>query len=204
MIEQEKFSRLRFKIHKAPKDKPIDEHFPGLFKWKELEPYKRPSKLKDLSFLIFLYDPNSDLIEEFPELHDRKDAAAVEAKFERKEDGEWPASVQKLMTLQDVKFVPALLRFLKICNNETWREIVTLNKELDDMYVIRMQPVTDAADYKKRADLGKLCDDGVKRLKDLHKEFYDDNNDVKEKADEEFPISAETVFKIFKPLSNAS
>ena len=211
MIEKEKFSQLRFKIHKRKEGQKIEEQFPGLFKWKELEPYKRPSRIKDLMYLIFLYDPDSDLIEEFPELHDRKDAAAVEAGLERKESGEWPVAVEKLMNLDDEKFIPAVLRYLKICNNTVWREIVATEQELDRMYILRMQDIPntgtkDASEiYKHRDQLEAMCNKRVANLKGLYKEFFSDNEDLKEETkDDMLPITPETVFKIFKPLRNVS
>ena len=211
MIEQEKFSRLRFKIHKVPQGKKAEDHFPGLFKWKEFESYKHPAKRKQLAYLIFLYDPNSDLIDEFVELSERKDAAAIEAGFERNESGDWTPALKKIMALNDTTFIPAVLRYLKICNNTTWREICTLEIELDRMYELRLQPIPDIGNkdaseiYKKRAELSKMCGDGVDKLKSLYIQFFADNDDLKGKTkDELVPISPENVFKILTPLKNVS
>jgi hypothetical protein len=211
MIEQEKFSRLRFKIHKASKDKKIEEQFPGLFKWKEMDWYKRPAKYKDLCYLVFIYDPNSDLIEEFPEIQDRKDAAAVEAGFERKEDGDWPANVKKLMHLEDEKFIIAVLRYLKICKNHIWREICANEIELDRMYQLRLQPIKadpgkdESAVHKSRDELEKMCSRRVDSIGNYYKQFFEDNKDLADKAiEEEYLITPETVFKVIKPLRDAS
>lgn len=211
MKDQEKFQRLRFKVHKRIEGKKIEVQFPGLFKWKEFAPYTRPVRYKDLCYLIFIYDPNSDLIEEFPELPDRKDAAAFEAGFERKDDGDWPEAVNKLMHLEDNKFIPAILRYLKICNNAVWREICATEVELDRMYELRLQPIKDEGGrdaseiHKKRDDLEKMCNRRVANLGMLYKQFFADNDDLMGKTKEELvPISPENVFKIFKPLKNVS
>lgn len=211
MAEQEKFSRLRFKIHQLPEGINVDDHFPGLFKWKEFEPYRSKRKFKDLSYLIFLYDPNSDLVTEFPVLQERKDAAAVEANFERKDDGDWPANVKRLMSLEDEKLIPAILRYLKICNNTIWREICTLEVEQDRMYELRMQPIPDIGNkdsseiYKKRAELSKMCDENVSKISSYYNQFYSDNDDLMGKTkDDLVPISPENVFKILKKQKDVS
>lgn len=202
---QGKFERLRFKVHLLPEGKSAEEQFPGLFKWLEFAPYKKASKIKELKYLIYLYDPNSGLIEEFPELQDRKDAAATDAGYERKSDGEWQQHVLDMMALVDETFVPAALRYLKLCNNQIWKEIVAQEEEYDKMYALRLQPVPDIASkdasevWKKRDELKNMCQDRAENIKSLYKQFYADNDDLKEiTQDDLVPVTPENVFRILK------
>lgn len=139
-----------------------------------------------------LYDPESDLIDEFfddPRL--RKEAAAREAGFKRKPDGEWPEDVQKILDFEHQEVIDWILDYLKVKKNHIWREIVFLEEELDRMYQIR------ASDFDRSIKL-KLDEESKKKIDQLKvykKQFYSEHHDLRAATEEQlFPISPENVF----------
>ena len=201
----ERFSRLQFPVHKIEAESPADlfKVIPGIrryFQKVDLKEDRTPSStyrgpkglVNVIRYIVMLYDPDSELIDEFmddPRL--RKEAAAREAGFKRDKDGEWPQEVIDIMDFQDSEVVDWILDYLKTKKNHIWREIVFLEEELDQIYRIR------ATDFERASKL-KLDEESKKKieqLKQYKKQFYSEHNDLR-KATEELliPVSPENVF----------
>jgi hypothetical protein len=159
--------------------------------------YGGPAGLvKIIVYICFVYDPESDLIDEYPdEPRLRKEAAAREAGFKRGKDGEFDEMVQRIMNFEDKDVVSWILDYLKVKKSNVWREIVFLEEELDNIYRIR------ATDFD-RAIKNKLDEESKKKIEDLkqfYKQFYSEHHDLRKATEEELvPISPENVFKELK------
>lgn len=200
----ERFSRLQFPVHKIEAESPADlfKVIPGIRRYfqkvdkenpKTSSRYRGPKGLVCvIRYIVMLYDPESDLIEEFmddPRL--RKEAAAREAGFKRDRDGEWPQEVMDLMDFKDEEAVDWILDYLKVKKNHIWREIVFLEEELDQIYRIR------SSDFE-RANKLKLDEESKKKIEQLKlykKQFYSEHHDLRKVTEEQLiPVSPENVF----------
>jgi hypothetical protein len=146
-----------------------------------------------IKYIYFLYDPETDLFDEYPDnLAARKEAAAHDAGWKRKQ-GNWPAYVTEIMELDNGLAVFLMVEFLKARKNNIWREIMFLEEELDRNYRIR------ATDYEKSLQL-KLdvsSEQKLETLEKLKRKFWDAHEDLKAAAEDmALPISPENVFKV--------
>lgn len=190
-MDEKRFSKLRFPVHKyGPSEdlKKLDA-FRVLFSYPEFDEFGKedPERLKLrnklIRYICFLYDPNSDLIEDFPSLQDRKEAAAVEAGLKRTQngDGDWPEAIQGFFDFSDAGVVGMILRFLKQFpeKNFIWREIATLEMELEKYTEQRWSQETDSG--KNQFLFIDQCDKIRGKLKILYKEFTMGDKSLEEK-----------------------
>lgn len=192
MEEHKKFDNLRYAVHKIG-DKPIDKAFPELFRYDE---FKALRLLKNIDwrlltkYIVFLYDKDSDLVSEFSsQLQARKDAAAVEAGFQRDAKGHWPKELQDVMDIREELSYRAIFRYLKIQKYDVWREIVVTEQELEEFQMLRFQSIRKKKNNKaevdeieastKKTKLKEACDIRIKSLESLRAQFYADHQDVK-------------------------
>lgn len=203
-MKKERFSKLRFKIDKLEAGDAIELAYPALADNKEFRAYKGYAKPKLIKYIVFLYDPNSDLVDEFEILQDRKDAAAIEAGYTRGETGDWSKAIKEIMTLKNDEARAMILRFLKTIHNHVWTEICLLEQELDVYNAMRMEPLPidskrdNAELLAKRDNLMSMCEKRVRAL-ELHKmKFYADHDDLREMAEDDIPINPENAVELLK------
>ncbi len=200
MIE-EKFSRLRFPVHKLSPDESLEEAFPRLFHYNEFKNFKHTHKDKIIKYICFLYDPASDLIEEFAQdYQERRSAAAIAAGIERNGD-KWPKWFQLVLEFQKEKAIKVkdglndegeqqykteyrvqtdesllmmILRFIRIFKNQIWIEICTLEVELERYRKQRWEGLNtdDANKSVKSAELADVCKSHMTKLNSLYSEFF--------------------------------
>jgi len=194
---QERFSKLPFPIHKVKlTPKQLFEQWPDLMRYfprKEMPIWTGQNIVRIIKYIFFLYHPNSDLIDEYPdELQLRKDAAALEAGFTRKKGDTWPDDVKELMNFKEKATRNMILDFLKAAKSNVWREIVVTEEELDQLYTIRANEISSL----KNKNLLQLCRERNDELKVLWRTFWADHRDLEKAAKKEIlPISPENVFK---------
>ena len=206
MIEvEERFSNLRFPVHKILPGQSLEETIPSLFRYKEFQDFKHRHKDQIIIYICLLYDPNSDLIDEFPQdFQQRKYAAAVEAGIER--DGEqWPEWFENAMVFQkgvkrnrkqgkeetefteeviDEKLIDMTLRFIRLFKNRIWTEICTLEVELERYTRQRWEGlksksgVEDASSAVTSSKLSQICDSHIAKLTSLYSEFFSGDKDL--------------------------
>jgi hypothetical protein len=211
MIEtEERFSKLRFAVHKTPIENDLAQAFPNLFIYKEFKKFAHEHKALIIRYICFMYDPGSELIEEFPEdMEQRRNAAATAAGIERIGD-KWPKwftlsinfekeEVKKVMIdegsedsppkfkdekkiTRDKDLIMMILRFIRIFRNRLFIEICTLEMEYDRMTKQRWEGVglTDPSKIKQAADLSNVCDSHLAKLNSLYNEFFGDKDLEKE------------------------
>lgn len=203
-MKKERFGRLRFRVDQYKTGDNIDLMFPALCDNDEFRSYTGYSRDTLIKYIVFLYDPNSALVEEFENLQNRKDAAATEAGYKRGKSGDWPESTKEIMNLKNDQARAMILRFLKTIHNHVWTEICLLEQELDVYNAMRMEPLpTDTKKdnseiLAKRDNLMAMCEKRVRAL-ELHKlKFYADHDDLREKAEDEFPITPENAVEMLK------
>lgn len=189
-----RFQKLKFDVFNLPADKDVLEAFPELSRFKILANSKAPQKNLLLRYMIFMYDPESDLRKEILELDKRKIRAAELAGFQKTTD-----YLTEIFELRDKTTLEFLFVFLtQVYQNRKYREWVTLSQELDEYTRLRMDQITTATSKKgkedevedidvfKAADLkSKLrvqCQEIHKQLDSLEKEVFGDNEDVKDVA----------------------
>jgi len=208
-MKKERFGRLRFRVDQLKLgDNKIDLMFPALCDNNEFRAYTGYNRDALIKYIVFLYDPNSDLVDEFENLQNRKDAAAIEAGYERGKSGDWPSAIMEIMELKNDQARAMILRFLKTIHNHVWTEICLLEQELDVYNAMRMEPLPvdtkkDSAELlAKRDNLMAMCEKRVRAL-ELHKlKFYADHDDLREKAEDEFPITPENAVEMLKMNPN--
>ncbi len=161
-------------------------------KWRGEHPQDLTRLVK---YIYFLYDPDTDLTDEYPDnISARKEAAAHEAGWRRK-NGNWPGYVEEIMNFDNEFAVMLILDFLKARKNNTWREMKFLEEELDRFYRIR------ATDFQQAHEM-KLDQASARKLEELEKlkrKFWDAHEDLEAAAaDRLLPISPENVFKVLQ------
>jgi hypothetical protein len=188
-MSNQKFRNLKFKIHTLKKDDLVLDKFPELKKYKALNRSRYPNLDKVLRYIIYLYDPNSDLVTDVPDLPSRKRHAATLAGFEQ-EDKE----LTTIFQFREPKVVDLIHCFLtEIYHNRDYREWCTLQQELDEATRLRLKGLDDDTedneedvDLFKASDLkGKLrkqCDDIHEKLDRLEKKLFGGDIDLQETA----------------------
>jgi len=151
-----------------------------------------------IKYIVFVYDPDSDLIDEYPDDYRLlKDAAAKEAGFIRNHDGSWPQYIQDILEFRNSDVVTWILDYFKVKKNQIWQEIRFIDEELDSLYRRRASKLSRSEVDRQEMDLIKLRLD---ERENLLKKFYAGHPDLKKASvqDELFPISPENVFKELK------
>lgn len=200
----DRFSSLRFKVHQA--QVPLDKAFPQLFRLQEFKKLKlRPDWEAITRYICFLYDPESELVQEFPDLSARKEAAATEAGYVR-EGEKWPPSISLIMNMRDEDVYYAILEFLKIFKNHEWTDIVVTEQEMWEFQKLRLAAIDkEESDIygaaKKKNELMQAVSDRRKLLKSLYAAFYGDNEDLEAPEFEEqiTPENAERILATMEP-----
>lgn len=180
-----RFQKLKFNVFNLPPDKDVLETFPELARMKVIANSHAPQKNLLLRYLIFMYDPETDLRKEVPELDKRKIRAAELAGFEKQSD--YLTEIFELRDKATLEFLFILLT--QVYHNRKYREWVTLSQELDEYTRRRMNPVKKGADgeeeqdelksLKIKSDLRIQCQEIQKQLDVLDKEIWGDNDDLK-------------------------
>lgn len=192
-----KFQNLRFKIYlesdKGVKDiiKPL-EKYPSFKKLKE-----HPSYLPIIKYLIFLYDPKTDLNLEFVRLEDRK-AKAAELSGLAKVDEELYKAIDEYRHQETWDVIQTLLT--EIFHDAEYREWQTLNKELDEYTKARWKPadINKKSDLETRALLRKQCQEILDTKTQLEQSIFGDHVKVKEAAYKSRFINPESFARAMK------
>jgi hypothetical protein len=201
----ERFSRLQFQVHKIKAESvhELFEFMPGLrryFQKVEIKGKERSSSIYNgprglviiIKYIVLLYDPDSDLVDEYadePRL--RKEAAAREAGFKREHDGEWPPLVKSIMDFEEPDVLNWIMDYLKVKKSNVWREIVFLEEELDKIYRIRANDIELSIKLKLDAESKRK----IEELKQFKKQFYAEHSDLRKATEEELiPVSPENIY----------
>lgn len=203
-----RFDSLKYPVHKLKPGEKIDQAFPQLFKSPEFKKIRARADYHRLAcYIVLLYDKGTDLTAEHPKnLQARKDAAAIEAGYERVA-GKWPKQIQDVMDIRDRDATAAIFQFLKDQKYHLWTDIIVTEQELDEFQRLRFQNISSGKSKKKTADtdlyaaankkdsLMEACSTRISRLEMLYKQFYEDHMDVKEAEFDEIitPEKAERI-----------
>lgn len=214
--QQERFSKLPVPIHKVNAKTPEElfEAIPGLRRY-----FQQPRKIgekdgipiydanyrgaeeadlpKVFKYIVFLYDPETELTQEYPdEIRLRKDAAAKEAGFRRMSQGDWPPHIQDIMDFKEPRVNRWILDYLKVRKNRLWSEIKMLEEELDVLDRSRADALAKGEIVK---DGHKISKEKREELDSLYKKFYTGHQDLKEATEKELVvITPENVFSVLE------
>jgi hypothetical protein len=150
-----------------------------------------------VKFIVFVYDPETDLMQEYEDnFSELKNAAASEAGFRRNKDGEWPLYVQDILQFKEKQVISWIIDYLKVKKNPIWMEIKFVEEELEQLYRTRARAI-ESGDIK--SDTMRLVNERLELKARLYKQFYAQHNDLKKVSEEElYPVSPENVFKELK------
>lgn len=198
-MSNDRFDRLKYPVHKfkPEHDLSTEPRFKILFNYPEFKHYaekdgpKRKYLNKLVRYICFLYDPQSELQEEFPDLTERKEAAAIEAGFKRDKNEEFPKIIQDIIDFTDIEAVAMILRFLKQFKSYLWTEIATQEHELEKYTSLRW-----LNDDKNAQSLLATCQNIRKSLEENKKEFFDGDKNLQKKVLE--MITPENAHRIFE------
>lgn len=209
MQPSERYSNIRYKVHLA--DKPLDKAFPDLFRHKEFQVLiARPDFEKLIRYIMYLYDKNTLLIQEYQsDLNERKAEAAKDAGY-KKINGKWTKDIQDVMDIQDHEATAAIMQLLKMQKNNIWTEIIITEQELFEYQSIRFTPVSkkkgkkgSALDEKmiiestvKKEALLKACNQRISILEGLYAQFFGDNTELIQSEYDE-PVRPEIAERLF-------
>lgn len=205
VLEQERFARLQFPVHKIKAKTPQElfEILPGLRRY-----FQRLINVGDsciagedlvriIKYIVYVYDPDSDLMEEYPDDYRLlKETAAKEAGFKRNKDGEFPQLVQDIIDFKEKHVAGWILDYFKVKKNAVWQELRFLDEEIDLLYRDRTNSLL-AGNVK--TDSMNLIKPRLESRENLLKRFYAEHSDLKRATqDELFPVTPENVFKELK------
>jgi hypothetical protein len=176
---RERFDKLKFKIHGAKGL--VLEQYPVLAKYEPIIKFGlgRGDLDKILRYCIYLYDPQSDLRNEYEDLKERKAEALALAGFKSADKSVTNGLENFYAPYDDI--IHCFLR--EVYHNRKLREWHTLQQELDDFTKIRnvrTNPGDSDFDPKKRSELNKLCDEIHKRLDSIEQEVFGTDEVLKE------------------------
>jgi len=224
-LQQDRFARLQFPVHQVDAKNPEEffELLPGLrryfqkLRWGKVkvtnafggEPemvdgieanYRGVFEndiIKVVKYIVFMYDPDSDLLAEYPEdTRLRKEAAAKEAGFKRNQVGEWPPYIEDIFNLKEKQVTLWIVEYLKVKKNHIWTEIKYIEEEIELLQRQRMDAMIQG---KVEPTMMKLIKDRLEERESLYKRFYAEHLDLKKATqDEIYPVSPENVFKEMK------
>jgi hypothetical protein len=211
-MRKERFSGLPIPVHKIKADTPeeIFKEYPGLKRYFQTIPVG----IKDLKnlpqsktyahwpgevygrlmrYIVFNYDPESDLIQEYPEdVRLRKEAALKEAGFKRRPDGEWNEYEKSIIDFREPQLVDFVLDYLKARKHYVWSEIVFVEEEIDLLNRKRAESIKEG---KVTPELLKLTEERAEKRASLYRKFWANTGDLKENGEKKlYPISPENVF----------
>jgi hypothetical protein len=226
----ERFSGLKYNPKKATQS--FEKEFPNLYRHNEFRRLKElPEGDKVAAYILFLYSKETDLVHEHPSnLKERKEAAAIEAGFERDSKGEWPEIVQNLMDIQNKKAYDATMLWLKLQKHVIWTEIVVTEQELFEFQKLRFMAIDTGRRRKKKDEpkdededsddlfgfgVGKkevyaaanekdalmdACNNRIKTLENLYQQFYGDSRKDLQNAEFSEMISPENAERILEEM----
>lgn len=133
------FNDLKFKIHGLSKDVDLREKFPELKKYKAIAKAKYPNIDTLLRYMIYLYDPNTDLNKTIPDLASRKQQAALYAGYTHD-----TPELKHIMELK-IQVVVDILHCLltEVYHNRDHTEWCTLGQELEEYTRLRLRSLSD-------------------------------------------------------------
>jgi hypothetical protein len=184
-----KYKNLKFKIHSLKKDELVLDKFPDLKKYRAINRSRYPNLDMILRYIIYLYDPGSDLVTEVPDLPSRKRHAATLAGYTQETE-----ELATIFEFKEPKVVDLIHCFLtEVYHNRDYREWCTLQQELDQYTRLRMKSLEDDTDDSsddlnlfKASDIqGKLrkqCEDIHEKLDRLEKKIFGGDVDILETA----------------------
>lgn len=200
----ERFASLKFKVTQT-KDR-LDKAFPELFRLQEFQNLKAKNDWEKLvKYICLLYDPGCELAQEFQDLQERKEAAAIESRYERDKLGNWPPELIDAMEIKDREIHAAIMAFLKIFRNHEWMDIIVTEQEMYERQALRLWAISNVGkdiygDAKKKDELMESVSTRRANLKVLKAQFYGDHKDV-EKAEFDEMITPENAERILATMT---
>lgn len=193
MSEVSLTSKMIIDILSVKNEKYVLENFPQLNRVKEFVDYavrhpQGPLNSKHvIMYVVLLYSKDSILNTNPPTpLQERKHKAADLVGIKRNANDNFTQDVtNKLFNLQDEEILACINGYLKLQNDFLIRDIYTTEQEIDELFRLRLKPVSDEKDkdnigsLRNKAALGQLTNEKRKHLEGLYKELYAGHEDLR-------------------------
>lgn len=200
----ERFSRLKFPVHKISEAEGFDKQLPELFRLPEFKKLKLlPNWWKIVRYIVYLYDKNTDLAQEFPnDLKARKEAAALESGYTREGgSNKWPEVLEEIMGMKHKDVYTAIVAYMRLQDSPLLSDIHATEQEFYDFQERRLRPIEDDDDLKQRDLLMEMCKKRRVAIDSMKSEFYGDHRDVQNAEFSEMitPEKAERILDSMDP-----
>lgn len=180
MQDNHKFQNLRYKIF-GETDKQIAAILKPLEKYTAIKKLStNPQFIPIVKYLIYLYDPKTDLNLEYVRLEERIDKAAELSGLDKHQSVLTEITTYKNSEVLDV--IQVLLT--QVFHDVEYREWQTLHKELDEYTKARWEPsdITKKTGIEAKAILRKECQNIIDQIKQLEQSVFGDHVGLKEIA----------------------
>ena len=205
MIERAK--QMRFNpLVIVDRGQTLKTHYGELYEVDDIRAYmeskdkaQRDFKNRALKYMIWLYSKDS-ILNTKPQdlLRDRKFKALDLAGFYPSPNTKkhTPTVIKNLVELKDIRFVRAVLAFLRETQkNELWSEIIVTEEQHFEALRLRMTPVLKGNDGMKQAEhkkkLAANCKELMIDIRQYWDEFWEDHLDLKQLGEDEIYMTIE-------------
>lgn len=210
----ERHSKLLFPVHKITAKTPEElfKVLPGLKRYfndftgykdhadipheRTHMPLPSDQMVKMIKYIVYVYDPNTDLLMEFPDdIRLMKEAAAREAGFSRDGFGNWPEYLEHTMTFKEPQAVQWIMHFLQVMKSAIWKEVIMLREEIESIDRLRLEAMSERNFLKN--DYFQQKKNRQEELDTLLLKFFAEHKDLQASAESgyKYPISPENVFQ---------
>lgn len=199
LTAKEPFRNLRYRIHGIDHELDLLDQFKGLKRYEAFTDFKHEDRDKFIRYIIYYYDPGSDLHREYPDNYDRKQEAAELAGFERHNNGAWKSKTLDAILVgdfdrEDTKpvFHMIFTYLTQIVRNHIFTNYMLALANLTEIQIRLAMPVKAGKDEKKfmeaihkKGDLWSEVDRLEKKIKNYEEELFKDDESVKEQAEKD-------------------
>lgn len=195
-----RFDGLKYPVHELSEDDRAVTTWPELLTYKAIKNRIDDWSSKRLDqvvrYVILLYDPDSDLIKEFPNLQERKEEAARLVSLDLQDE-----FTKAVMNCSDVKVTDIILTFIgEIYHNRRLREWHVLCQELDYLTKRRFKFGEDKENFETISERKKLreeCERIHQAMDLLEEEMFSGDKDLLHQVEINRWASPEAFAKIY-------
>lgn len=195
----EKFQKLKYPVHNVSGN--LLEKFPDLTRYKAFRDYKMADNNKFIKYIVYLYDPASELHTEYADVQEIKEAAAKEAGFKKIADGSWDNEKLNNIMAGDYNhehaskiFEMIMCYITRIVNRVKWTQYCSTLTQYENINRLLMGKLDFTSDkekvssYRNFKDLNKLSEELADRLQVLQQELFAGDEEVANETVKRTPI----------------
>ena len=213
-MKRAQFQKLRLNIHELDVPDLVD-HFPELKQSETFSKYSEWDRNYVIRYVVYMYDMNSDLVVEEPDILKRKERAMELSEYPDKDPKRRDASERReeVMGLADERVLEMVVEYLKIQNNRLWmlylsccQYFISLNRKIMDNIGDSQKRTNKEGEeinievdedkilrsYNLKTQCAKDADDLLKKIESYEQRLFGGDEDLLEKA-ESMRVSPEKI-----------